>query len=232
MKGVVTQMRARLKTELPASDLGRRIRQRRAEMGLSVERAAAGASIDPAYLEYLESARDSDPSRATLVRLALVLDTSPAALRGADQLAPPGRGAARPRACLDELDRDQCFALIAPGGVGRFVYLDRRGPVAVPVNFRMDGEDVVFRTAATTSLSARATQLRVSFEVDHIDEALSEGWSVLISGAAHHVEEPEELARVRSLGVEPWAGGARDRYLRIRPQEVSGRRIRDSEDPV
>ena len=208
-----------------ASDLGRRLIQRREELGLSIERVAAGASIDAGYLSYLETAADPDPSRSTLWRLAVVLRTSPAALRGGNQGQPPGRcpPGAEPR--LEEMGREACFALIAPGGVGRFVFLEGRGPVAVPVNFRMLGNDVVFRTEATTSVSMRAAQLRVSFEVDHIDEAMSEGWSVLLSGTAHKVEDRAELAEVAALGVEPWAGGDRETYYRMHPEEVTGRRI-------
>lgn len=207
------------------SDLGRRLTQRREELGLSLERVAAGASIDPGYLSYLETAADPDPSRSTLWRLAVVLQTSPASLRGGDRGRPPGRGPAGPEPILEEMGRQECFALIAPGGVGRFVFLEGRGPVAVPVNFRMLGQDVVFRTESTTSLSLRASQLRVSFEVDHIDEARSEGWSVLLSGTAHRVEDPTELAEVKALGIEPWAGGVRDTYYRMRTEEVTGRRI-------
>ena len=207
------------------SDLGRRLTRRREELGLSVERVAAGASIDPGYLAYLETAADPDPSRSTLRHLAVVLRTTPASLLGGDQGAPPGRRPPGAEAQLEAMGRQECFALIAPGGVGRFVFLEGRGPVAVPVNFRMLGQDVVFRTEAATSLSARAAQFRVSFEVDHIDEAMSEGWSVLLSGTAHKVEDPAELAQVVALGVEPWAGGDRDTYYRMHPEEVTGRRI-------
>jgi len=66
----------------------------------------------------------------------------------------------------------------------------------------------------------------VSFEVDHLDEALAEGWSVLVSGEARVVTDPGELAAVSALGVAPWAGGDRDSYVRIIASEVTGRRIR------
>jgi transcriptional regulator with XRE-family HTH domain len=208
------------------SDLGRRLTQRREELDLSIELVAAGASMDPGYLTYLETATDPDPSRSTLWRLAAVLRTSPESLQGGDRGRPPGRCPPGPEPRLEEMAREDCFALLAPGGIGRFVFIEGRGPVAVPVNFRMLAEDVVFRTEPTTSLSKRAGQVRVSFEVDHIDEAMAEGWSVLLSGTAHRVEDAAEQAQVEALGIEPWAGGMRDGYFRIRPEEVTGRRIR------
>ena len=82
-----------------------------------------------------------------------------------------------------------------------------RGPVAVPVNYRMLGDDVVFRTGEETSLAAAAARQPVSFEVDHLDDALREGWSVLVSGHAHVVSDTAELAEVTALGIAPWAGG-------------------------
>jgi len=40
------------------------------------------------------------------------------------------------------------------------------------------------------------------------------------------VTTPAELETVRSLGIEPWAGGDKDTYLRIAVTEMTGRRIR------
>jgi hypothetical protein len=98
--------------------------------------------------------------------------------------------------------------------------------VALPVNFRVLGEDVVFRTAPLPELTSSRALEQVSFEVDHIDEALAEGWSVLISGHGHVIVDPSELQSAQSVGVIPWAGGERDIYVRIVPREVTGRRIR------
>jgi hypothetical protein len=43
---------------------------------------------------------------------------------------------------------------------------------------------------------------------------------------AEPLATPSELETVRSLGVEPWAGGDKDTYLRIEVTEMTGRRIR------
>lgn len=98
--------------------------------------------------------------------------------------------------------------------------------MATPVNYAMLGDDVVIRTSERASQAAGRGQPPVSFEVDHLDEALAEGWSVLVSGQARVVTDTGELAAVSALGIAPWAGGESDTYLRIVASEVTGRRIR------
>jgi hypothetical protein len=207
-------------------DLGRRVSERRRELGLSIDTVATRAGMDPVYVESLESRSSSELSRAGLWRLAAALDTTVDVLTGGGAQAPPGRTdpAARPE--VDVLGRDRCSSLVAPGGVGRVLFLEQRGPVALPVNFRMLDDDVVFRTASLPELTANLERGNVSFEVDHIDEALAEGWSVLISGPGHVVEEPAERRRMEELDIAPWAGGARDVFVRIVPEVVTGRLIR------
>ena len=61
----------------------------------------------------------------------------------------------------------------------------------------------------------------VAFEVDHIDESTREGWSVLVRSGAHHI-----TGDVNKNAVESWAGGDRPLYIRISPNEITGRRIR------
>jgi transcriptional regulator with XRE-family HTH domain len=207
-------------------DLGRRIAEQREQAGLSRAQAAGQAGVAPSYLEYLETSPLPNPSQGALARLAAALGTTPAALGGAGLQLPPGQRPAARRPVLEVLSTDQCRAYLAPGGVGRFLYTAPRGPVAMPVNFRMLGGDIVFRTTAATSAAAAAGPERVSFDVDHIDDALGEGWSVLASGAARPVSAPAELREVGALAITPWAGGDRDVYVRITVGEITGRRIR------
>jgi uncharacterized protein len=44
-----------------------------------------------------------------------------------------------------------------------------------------------------------------------------------VRGEITEVTDPAELARLREL--RPWAPGARDRYVRILPAVLTGRRI-------
>ncbi len=209
------------------TDLGRRLAEQRGRAGLSITDVAERAGMSPGYLAYLESSSSPNPSQATLIRLAAALDTAPESLTGAGLNVPPSRRSAAENPVLSSLSRDECMQLVAAGGVGRFLFVEPdRGPVAIPVNFRMDGDDVVFRTDSHSSITEGLHGQPVSFDVDHLDDALGEGWSVLLSGTASVITDPAGLDRAKALDIEPWAGGDRQTYIRMAVTQVTGRRIR------
>jgi len=132
---------------------------------------------------------------------------------------------------LEELDEAECLRLISPGGIGRIAYSGRFGPMVLPVNYKLYEGTIVFRTVEDSPVDEDLrtgianAEYRVAFEIDDISPAAREGWSVLIQGALHHVASEAERASVRESGVQPWAGGPRDLYLRVIPSRVTGRRI-------
>lgn len=208
-----------------AGDFARRVAHRRKELGLSREEVARRAGMDGGYLDYLERSPYVELPPGVLMRLAASLETTLAYLAGGTVDRPPGPGRAGPHPLLEVLSKEQSEAHLSAGGVGRFVFMAARGPLALPVNFRFVEGDVVFRTGAASSLSAAAGAM-VSFEVDHIDEAMSQGWSVLVTGRARSVDEPSELEQLAQLGIDPWAGGTCEAIIRIETSEISGRNIR------
>jgi transcriptional regulator with XRE-family HTH domain len=208
-------------------DLGRRLAGQRERCGLSRAETADRADVAVSYLEYLETSAIADPGPDVLIRLADALGTSAAALSGGGAVLPPGQRRAAGHPVIAELTPAGCRDLLAPGGVGRFLFVTERGPVAVPVNYGMLGGDIVFRTSESGCVAA-ATQpgSPVSFSVDRVDDALAEGWSVLASGDAAVLPDPAGRAVAARLGIEPWAGGQRDLFIRLTPREITGRRIR------
>jgi transcriptional regulator with XRE-family HTH domain len=211
------------------TDVGRRIAEQRGKANLTVADVAERAGMSPQYLSYLESSPAANPTPATITRLAAALGVAPSELEGAGLNMPPGQRTAARNATLHELTEAECRALIAPGGVGRFLFVQAdRGPVAIPVNFKMDGADVVFRAGGDSATVAGIHQQPVSFDVDQLDEALSEGWSVLLTGTAIVITDAPELSHVQSLDIQPWAGRDRDLYVRLSPTQITGRRIRVS----
>jgi transcriptional regulator with XRE-family HTH domain len=213
-------------TEDGGTDIGRRIHEQRQQAGLTREVVAERAGMSADYLAYLETSSAPSPSPGTLIRVAAALGLPPGALSGAGLQVAPGQGGPGPHPTLEVMTAEQCAARLAAGGIGRFLFLAERGPVAVPVNYAMLGADVVFRTDDRSAATGAVGQQAVSFDVDHFDEALREGWSVLVSGTASLLTRPEDVREAEKLGIEPWAGGERDAYVRLVPTEVSGRRIR------
>ena len=207
---------------MQVGDLARRITHRRAELGLSTEELAKRAGIDAWFLAYFEQSADTSLSDGSLLRLAVALDTTPFALEGGLVDRPPGAGHAGPHPVLQNLTVEQCHEHLAAGGVGRIVLSTGSGPVAFPVNFVFTAGAVVLRTS--DAMTAKVSGV-VAFEVDHIDDAMSEGWSVLVRGHARLIEDPEERAVAAHLDIEPWAGGPRLNVIRIEPFEVTGRVI-------
>jgi hypothetical protein len=86
-------------------------------------------------------------------------------------------------------------------------------------------DDVVFRTSTGTKLSAALENAVVAFEVDQFEGVGHEGWSVLVTGHASEITDEAELERARSLPLAPWIPAVPSRFVRIRSQLVSGRRL-------
>jgi nitroimidazol reductase NimA-like FMN-containing flavoprotein (pyridoxamine 5'-phosphate oxidase superfamily) len=150
---------------------------------------------------------------------------------------PEGGPAAR-EPILEHLDEAECLRLMSLGGIGRIAYSGRSGVTVLPVNYKLHEGAVVFRTAQDGPLDEdlrtgiASAEYKVAFEIDDFDLVAREGWSILIQGAAHHVDTEEERASVLEAGVEPWPGGKREHFLRIIPLRISGRRIRQIKKPA
>lgn len=205
-------------------DIGRRVAARRKELGLSRAEVALRAGSAPGYIEYLEE-KTATPGMGFLLRLANALGTTVTELTGGSADLPPGIGRAHGHPQLVELGRDQCWALMGTHGVGRIAVTLDDGPAILPVNYLVTDGDIAFRTSPDAAPS-EAAGAEIAFEVDHIDDAFSQGWSVLAVGGARKVTEPDAVARLERLAYsEPWAGGDRDLWIVLTPARVTGRRI-------
>lgn len=209
-------------------DLGRRVAERRRELGLTPGEVATRAGMSESYVQAIEANPSPQLTRAALWRLAAALETSVDLITGGGMDAPPGRAHPSDRPVLESMSVDECRTLVTPGGIGRVVFSNDRGSVALPVNFRMLGHDVVFRSESDSPVLSAITDGEISFEVDHLDEALTEGWSVLFSGEGREIVDATEHEQAEALDITPWAGGQRDTYVALVPDIVTGRRIRGS----
>ncbi|MFD7692634.1 DUF1918 domain-containing protein [Streptomyces sp. NPDC059374] len=206
-------------------DMGRRLVAERRRHGLSREETAARARMSPDYLAYLEE-HPADPTAATLTRLADVLGTTATALRGGGLDLPPGQGHALLHPEVRDLDPDECRTLLSTHGVGRVGVTESDGrPAIVPVNYEIVDDMIAFRTEPG-SVAASAVGTEAAFEVDHVDETMSQGWSVLAVGPANAVTDPDAARRLTERAHStPWVGGERELWVLLRPARLTGRRI-------
>jgi nitroimidazol reductase NimA-like FMN-containing flavoprotein (pyridoxamine 5'-phosphate oxidase superfamily) len=135
---------------------------------------------------------------------------------------------------LEHLDGAECLRLISPGGIGRIAYMGRYGLTVLPVNYKLHDGAIMFRTAQDSptgedlQTGIAHAEYSVAFEIDEIDPVRREGWSVLIHGPAHPMTTDAERASVEESGVVPWPGGEKERAIRITPNRITGRRLRQS----
>ena len=143
-----------------------------------------------------------------------------------------GRQAAICEPVVEVLDEKACLSLIAGGGVGRIGYTGRFGPTVLPVNYDLYERTIVFRTGMGSAMvedlrtGIADAEYSVAFEIDQMQPATQEGWSVLVQGAVHFVDSEDELAPIAQVGVQAWPGGPKDQFIRVIPRHITGRRIR------
>lgn len=130
------------------------------------------------------------------------------------------------RTGIEWLDREECVRLLQGDEIGRLAVNIGHAPTILPVNYRMDGEAVVFRTDPGAKLEF-GTRAPVSFEIDSFDRAARTGWSVVVAGRLEETTpyDAETYDRVHALPVEPWAGGEKAHWVRLVPSRITGRRI-------
>jgi nitroimidazol reductase NimA-like FMN-containing flavoprotein (pyridoxamine 5'-phosphate oxidase superfamily) len=121
------------------------------------------------------------------------------------------------------LDRDTSLELLHSVYVGRVAWATDSGEaIVLPVNFVVDGDDVLFRTAAGAKLDAVRSGRIISFEADDLEPALHVGWSVLVTGPAE--VEPAEQDRFSAAPL-PWDREPKPFLVRLRGLRISGRRL-------
>jgi nitroimidazol reductase NimA-like FMN-containing flavoprotein (pyridoxamine 5'-phosphate oxidase superfamily) len=123
------------------------------------------------------------------------------------------------------LDTDTCWDLVGQADVGRLAVSIAEHPDIFPVNFVVDHGTVVFRTAEGTKLAGAVLGRAVAFEVDGYEPAAGDAWSVVIKGRARELERMQDVFDALDLPLFPWHASPKHRFVRIEPDEVSGRRF-------
>ena len=140
-------------------------------------------------------------------------------LRDIEEMAGPGQ--------IGELAADSCRHLLSTTILGRVAWTSPDGPRVLPVNFRWDGRQLIFRTSPYGVLAQLVRRQPVAFEVDDVDTASRTAWSVVVHGEAGGLKQsPRLLDLWRRDVVETWAAGSRPTFVAIDPVTITGRYLR------
>ncbi|MEZ0110370.1 hypothetical protein ABH920_004385 [Catenulispora sp. EB89] len=131
---------------------------------------------------------------------------------------------------MEHFSEAEALALAETVPVGRIVYSRYALPAVFIVNFKLDGRDIIFRTRKGAMFGAGVAGSVVAFEVDRIDEQAHDGWMVTFLGRAKLITDPAEQTRLGRLGVEPWAPGERNYFIKVITERIVGRRIPHGDD--
>ncbi|MGW0758423.1 pyridoxamine 5'-phosphate oxidase family protein [Streptomyces sp. NPDC002814] len=128
-----------------------------------------------------------------------------------------------------ELDSTEALRLLGSVSLGRIVFTQHALPTIRPVNHILIDGDIVIRTHEGAALTSHTRQagvpgVVVAYEADTIDPDTHLGWSVVVTGYAHLVTDPDELAVYRAL-LHPWVQQTMDHAVRIHPDLVTGIRL-------
>lgn len=129
---------------------------------------------------------------------------------------------------FEVLPREECFELLRSVPVGRIGLSMSALPVVLPVNFAVDGDRLVVRTAAGSKLDAALAGAVVAFEADNYDVDTGAAWSVLVRGSAAVLGAVDDV----DLDLDSWVAGQSDHWVMITTDLVSGRRTGGSDRKV
>jgi uncharacterized protein len=117
----------------------------------------------------------------------------------------------------------RCHELLESQNIGRLAWQAADGPQILPVTYACHDGTIIFRTSPHGVLSELVRPTDVALEIDELDQQSRQGWSVVVQGRAQGIAEPDQLVRMWTVGVVPWASGVRNVFIQIIPHRITGR---------
>ena len=137
-----------------------------------------------------------------------------------------GLGLTQPAAGAQRLDEAEAIRLLASISYGRVIFTIKSLPAIRPVNHLVDEGRVIIRTRLTAAISGAVRSsdgVIVAYESDSIDPQTRTGWSIVVTGHAHTITDPDQVLRYEQL-LHPWINHA-DTVVAIEPEIITGFRI-------
>jgi nitroimidazol reductase NimA-like FMN-containing flavoprotein (pyridoxamine 5'-phosphate oxidase superfamily) len=123
---------------------------------------------------------------------------------------------------INELTAQECWDALRDEEFGRLAYRLGDEVNIAPLNYAVDGETLLFKTAEGSKLLGVVMHPDVVFEIDRYDEELAQ--SIIVRGRARLLEE-DEAHRAENVALRPWLDTLKYNVVEIYPLEVTGRRF-------
>lgn len=121
---------------------------------------------------------------------------------------------------VTQLSVEQCWDLLRAHEFGRLAFRLVNEVHITPINYAVDHEALLFRTAEGNKLLSVAMGSEVAFEIDEYDEDSAR--SVVVRGTPRLLGE-DEAHRAENLPLRPWVGTHKYNVVEIAAENVSGR---------
>lgn len=124
---------------------------------------------------------------------------------------------------VGEIGPELCWELLESTALGRVAIATPAGAEIVPVNYVVDGANVLFRSSPGAKFTALVEHPDVALEIDGVDAKRTAAFSVIVKGRAEVLDLAAEIDAAEALGLRPWTATVKLRWVRIRAHEVTGR---------
>ena len=123
---------------------------------------------------------------------------------------------------VTELPLDECWELLRAHALGRLAFHLASQVSITPINYVVDRDTLLFRTAEGSKLLGVVLNEDVAFEID--GESGHIAWSVIVRGTALLLDETA-AHRADDLPLRPWVSSDKFNVVEITPTAISGRRF-------
>jgi nitroimidazol reductase NimA-like FMN-containing flavoprotein (pyridoxamine 5'-phosphate oxidase superfamily) len=129
---------------------------------------------------------------------------------------------------VERLGDSECLELLGTARVGRLAYTGRYGPTVLPVVYKLHEGSIVFHTFRDTFTEEDLrtgigdAEYHVAFEIEQVDPEALEGWTVLVTGPAHHVDTEDEYDSIINAGADPLPEAQAEHLIRVKLHSITG----------
>ena len=121
---------------------------------------------------------------------------------------------------VTNLTTGECWAMLHNNELGRLAFHLAGEVHLAPINYAVDHDTLLFRTAEGSKLLAVVMNPDVAFEIDELDEHRAR--SVVVRGVARRLDE-DEHHRAEQVPLRSWVRTPKYDVVEIRPTEITGR---------